>query len=151
MRYVLPPVPKDKETRAKNQARNEEHKHLKDEKKAKKVKKAKKAEALAKRRCEAEKAGLLELESSEASVSETEDRVNSHWLNELMDEKEEDPLVGGGRRPSAGGHRFLGAQRVPPILSLARAETKPPRRVRHPRFPKERRSHRVESLKRPWA
>jgi hypothetical protein len=72
IQYILPPVPEDKELRDKNQAKNEEQKRLKDEKKAKKAKKAKKVEASAKRHREAEKAGLPEPESSEASISEIE-------------------------------------------------------------------------------
>lgn len=59
----LPPVPEDRETRAKNQARNEEEKQLKDEAKAKTAKKAKAVEDLAKHCREARKAGLPEPES----------------------------------------------------------------------------------------
>jgi len=122
------------------------------------VKKARKAEASAKRHREAEKAGLPEPESSEASVSEIEGRVDSHWLNELLEEEEDEeaPSSGGGQRP-LGGQRpqgclgFLGAQREPPTSLLTRAGTKPLRGVRFPQVPKEGRSHWVESQKRPWA
>jgi hypothetical protein len=95
------------------------------------VKKAKKAEDLAKRRREAKKAGLPEPESSEASVLEIEGRKEPHWLNEIMEEEEEEELpIGGGRRHLAGSHKFLGVQRAPAILSLRRVGTKSPRWVR---------------------
>jgi len=111
IRYTLPPVPEDKETRSKNWARNEEQKRLKDEKKANKAKKAKKVEALAKCCREAEKAGLPEPESSETSVLEIEGGGDSHWLNELLEEEEEEVSqsvgVGGPWRGAldSWGHR----------------------------------------------
>ena len=116
------------------------------------AKKAKKAEALAKHRRKAEKAGLPKPESSEAIVSEIEGRKDSYWLKELMDdEEEEDPSAGGGLRPLTGGQRFLGAQRAHLILLLTRARTKPLRRVRHLRVPKEGSSRQAERPKHPWA
>jgi len=48
-------------------------------------------------RREAEKAGLPALESPETLVSEIEGGGDTHWLNELVDEEEDDviPPVGG--------------------------------------------------------
>jgi len=97
----LPPVPEDRETRAKNQARNEEEKQLKDEAKAKTAKKAKAVEDLAKHCREARKAGLPELEIPEASISEGGDLEDSHWLNELLEE-EESPARGWSEAPGGG-------------------------------------------------
>jgi len=68
----LPPVPEDKELQAKNQARNEEQKKVKDDKKAKSARKAQRREISAKNHCEAEKAGLPPPDSPETSVSEIE-------------------------------------------------------------------------------
>jgi hypothetical protein len=75
------------------------------EKKKKKAKKAKKPEASAKHRREAEKAGLPEPESSKTSVSEIEGGEDSHWLNELLEEKDDEEEALGGQRP-LGGRRF---------------------------------------------
>jgi hypothetical protein len=92
IRYALPPVPEDKELWAKNRARNEEQKQTKEEKKAKKARKARCREASAKRRHEAKKAGLPELESSETSVSKIEGGEDPHWLNKLADEEEDEEI-----------------------------------------------------------
>jgi len=51
----LPPVPEDKEVRAKNRARNEEQKKAKEDKKAKAARKAQQREISAKNHREAEK------------------------------------------------------------------------------------------------
>ena len=67
-----PPVPEDKEIRAKNQAWNEEQKKAKEEKKAKAARKAQRREISAKNRREAEKAGVPPLDSPKTSVSEIE-------------------------------------------------------------------------------
>ena len=94
----LPPVPEDKELRAKNRARNEELKKAKEDKKAKSARKAQRREISAKNQREAEKAGLPPPDSPETSVSEVEGGGdNAHGLDEL--EAEEDdviPPVGGG-------------------------------------------------------
>ena len=110
VRYALPPVPEDKEIRAQNRARNEEqHRQKKEKKKKKKAKKAKKAEASAKRCREAKKAGLPEPKSSETSVLEVEGGEDLHWLNELLDEEEEDEEV----PPANGGTEALGGSETP--------------------------------------
>ena len=80
-RTLCPPVPEDKELRAKNQARNEERKWAKEEKKAKGVRKAKRRETSEKNRCVAEKAGLPVPKSPETSVLEIEGGEEPHWLN----------------------------------------------------------------------
>jgi len=54
----LPPVPEDKEIRAKNRARNEEQKKVKEGKKAKAARRAERREVASKNRREAEKAGV---------------------------------------------------------------------------------------------
>jgi len=54
----LPPIPEDKEIRAKNRARNEEQKKVKEDKKAKAARKAQRREISAKNHREAEKAGV---------------------------------------------------------------------------------------------
>jgi len=68
----LPPVPEDKELRAKNRAQNEEQKKDKEAKKAKSARKEQRRETADKNRREAEKAGLPTPESPETSVSEIE-------------------------------------------------------------------------------
>jgi len=68
----LPPVPEDKELRAKNRARNEEQNKDKEAQKAKSARKAQRRELSAKNRREAEKAGLPPPDSPETSVSEIE-------------------------------------------------------------------------------
>ena len=113
IKYVLPPVLEDKEIWAQNQAKNEEQKCLKDEKKAKK------AEALAKRRHEAEKAGLPEPESSKASVLEIERGEDSHWLNELPEEEEEEvPPTSGRTGAPNGGSQISGGTEGAPYINV---------------------------------
>jgi len=68
----VPPVPEDKELRAKNWARNEEQKKAKEAKKAKSARKAQRRKTADKSRREAEKVGLPVPESPETSVSEIE-------------------------------------------------------------------------------
>ena len=58
VRDSLPPVPEDKEIRAKNRARNEEQKKVKEDKKAKAARKAQRREISAKNHREAEKAAV---------------------------------------------------------------------------------------------
>ena len=126
----LPPVPEDKELRAKNGSRNEEQKNKKEEQKVKSMRKTQHHETSTKNRREAEKAGLPPPDSPETSVSEVEGGGDTHWLNELADEEEEDdviPLSAGGprsrrgRRPEGGrrpprGLRHWGARESPPTL-----------------------------------
>ena len=119
VRYALPLVPEDKEIHAQNRARNEEqHRQQKEKKKKKKKKKkankAKKAEASAKGCREAEKAGLHEHKSSETLVSEVEGEEDSHWLNKLLDEEEDEevPAAGGGTEASGGSETPKGS-RIP--------------------------------------
>ena len=99
VRYALPPVLEDKEIQAQNRAKTEEQQRLKKEEKKKKAKKAKKAEASAKRCREAEKAGLPKPESSETLVSEVEGGEDSRWLNELLDEEEDEEVPRGSQIP----------------------------------------------------
>jgi len=97
IRDSLPPVPEDKEIRAKNRAPNEEQKKVKEDKKAKAARKAQRREISAKNHCEAEKAGGPPPDSPETSVSEIEGgRDNAHWLDKLV--AEEDDVI-----PPAGG------------------------------------------------
>jgi len=65
VRDSLPPVPEDKEIRAKNRARNEEQKKAKEEKKAKAARRAQRREISAKNRREAEKVGVPPPDSPE--------------------------------------------------------------------------------------
>jgi len=66
----LPPVPEDKELRAKNRARNEEQKKAKEDKKAKSARKAQRREISAKNHREAEKAGLPPPDSPDFSLGD---------------------------------------------------------------------------------
>jgi len=93
----LPPVPEDKEIRAKNRARNEEQKKAKEDKKAKSARRAQRREISAKNRREAEKAGVALPPSPETSVSEIEGGGgNADWLDELAEEDDVIPPAGGG-------------------------------------------------------
>ena len=93
----LPPVPEDKEVRAKNRARNEEQKKIKEDKKAKAVRKVQRREISAKNHREAEKAGVPPPDYPETLVSEIEGGGdNAHWLDELAEEDDAIPPVGGG-------------------------------------------------------
>ena len=93
----LPPVPEDKEIRAKNRARNEEQKKAKEDKKAKAARKAQRREISAKNHREAEKAGVAPPPSPETSVSEIEgEGGNADWLDELAEEDDAIPPAGGG-------------------------------------------------------
>ena len=98
VRDSLPPVPEDKEIRAKNRARNEEQKKAKEDKKAKAARKAQHREISAKNHREAEKAGVPPPDSPETLVSEIEGGGdNPHWLDELVEEEDDMiPPVGGG-------------------------------------------------------
>jgi len=97
VRDSLPPVPEDKEIRAKNRARNEEQKKAKEDKKAKAAQKAQRREISAKNHREAEKAGVAPPPSPETSVSEIEGGGdNVDWLDELAEEDDIIPPAGGG-------------------------------------------------------
>ena len=98
VRDSLPPVPEDKEIRAKNRAWNEEQKKAKEGQKAKAVRKAQCREISAKNHHEAEKAGVPPPASPETPVSEIEGGGdNAHWLDELVAEEDDViPPVGGG-------------------------------------------------------
>jgi len=87
------------------------------------VRKARRAKASAERCHEAEKAGLPEPESSETLVSEIEGGEDLHWLNELVDEEDEDeeiPLLAGDRGPRGSEvpevSQVLGGARVAPYI-----------------------------------
>jgi len=97
VRDSLPPVPEDKEIRAKNRAQNEEQKKAKEDKKAKAARRAERREISSKNRREAEKAGVAPPPSPETSVSEIEGGGdNADWLDELAEEDDVIPLAGGG-------------------------------------------------------
>jgi len=97
VRDSLPPVPEDKEIRAKNRAWNEEQKKAKEDKKAKAVRRAERWEISSKNRREAEMAGVALPPSPETSVSEIEGGGdNADWLDELVEEDDVIPPVGGG-------------------------------------------------------
>jgi len=97
VRDSLPPVPEDKEIRAKNRARNEEQKKAKEDKKAKVARKAQRREISAKNHREAEKAGVAPPPSPETSVSEIEGGGdNADWLDELAEEDDIIPPAGRG-------------------------------------------------------
>jgi len=97
VRDSLPPVPEDKEIRAKNRARNEEQKKAKEDKKAKAARRAERREISSKNRREAEKAGVAPPPSPETSVSEIEGGGdNADWLDELAEEDDVIPSAGGG-------------------------------------------------------
>jgi hypothetical protein len=109
VKYSLPQVLDDYETRAKNRAKNEEEKCQMDKKKAKKAKKAK-------HRHEARKAGLPEPESFEASISKGKGgEDSSHWLNELLEEVEE-LLADGGLEALGGGPQVPGGAEGTPFI-----------------------------------
>jgi len=113
VRDSLPPVPEDKEIRAKNRVWNEEQKKAKEDKKAKAARKAQRREISAKNHREAAKAGVAPPPSPETSVSEIEgggDNVN--WLDELAEEDDIIPLLAGGLR-SQRGRRPEGGRRPP--------------------------------------
>ena len=115
----LPPVPEDKELRAKNRARNEEQKKAKEAQKAKAARKPQHHEISAKNHREAEKAGVPPPDSPETSVSEIKGGGdNTHWLDELEAEEDDvNPLVGGGIEIPEG--------------SKARGGWRPPRGPKH--------------------
>ena len=117
VRDSLPPVPEDKEIRAKNQARNEEQKKAKEDKKAKAAWKAQRREISAKNHREAEKAGVAPPPSPETSVSEIKGRGgNADWLDELMEEDDIVPPAGGeieipeGSKARGGSEALEGTQ-----------------------------------------
>ena len=117
VRDSLPPVPVDKEVRAKNRARNEEQKKIKEDKKAKATRKAQRREISAKNHREAEKAGVPLPDSSETSVSEIEGGGdNVHWLDKLVAEEDDViPLSAGDRDPGGvEGPRWVGGLRGVP-------------------------------------
>ena len=147
VRDSLPPVPEDKETRAKNRARNKEQKKAKEDKKAKAARKAQRREISAKNRREAKKAGVAPPPSPETSVSKIEGGGdNADWLDELAEEDDVIPPAGrgieilegskaGGRSEAPRGPRRLGAGRPSPT-SLWMTKTAPPGRVQSPWVPR---------------
>jgi hypothetical protein len=107
----LPPVPEDKEIRAKNRARNEEQKKAKEDKKAKAARKAQRREISAKNHREAEKAGVALPPSLETSVSEIEGGgCNADWLDELMEEDDIVPPASGGTEIPEGSKARVGSE-----------------------------------------
>ena len=101
-----PPVPEDKEIRAKNRARNEEQKKAKEDKKAKATRKAQRREISAKNHREAKKAGVAPPPSPETSVSEIEGGGGDvDWLDELMEEDDAVPPAGGIEAPEGSKAR----------------------------------------------
>jgi len=107
----LPPVPEDKEIRAKNRARNEEQKKAKEDKKAKATRKAQRREISAKNHREAEKAGVAPPPSPETSVSEIEGGGNStNWLDELAEEDDVIPPAEGGIEAPEGSKARGGSE-----------------------------------------
>jgi len=123
------PRPEDKETQAKNRARNEEQKKAKEDKKAKAAWKAQRREISAKNHREAEKAGVAPPPSPETSVSEIEGGGDdADWLDELAEEDDVIPPAGGGIEipegsKARGGSEALegsqapgGGQTVPHII-----------------------------------
>jgi len=150
----LPPVPEDKEIRAKNRARNKEQKKAKEDKKAKSAWRAQRREISAKNRREAEKAGVAPLPSPKTSVSEIEGGGgNADWLDELAEEDDVIPPAGGGieipEGPKAqegseapkGSQEPGGAGRPSPTLLLS-MKTAPPGRVQSPWVPRRGRRRR---------
>jgi hypothetical protein len=111
VRDSLPPVPEDKEIRAKNQARNEEQKKAKEDKKAKAARKAQRREISAKNHREAEKAGVAPPPSPETSVSEIDGGGgNADWLDELMEEDDIVPPASGGTEIPEGSKARVGSE-----------------------------------------
>jgi len=111
VRDSLPPVPEDKEIRAKNRARNEEQKKAKEDKKAKVARKAQRREISAKNHREAEKAGVAPPPSPETSVSEIEGGGdNVDWLDELAKEDDIIPPAGGGIETPEGSKARGGSE-----------------------------------------
>jgi len=140
----LPQVPEDKELRAKNRARNEEQKKAKEAKKAKSARKTKRHETTDKNCREAEKVGLHALECPETSVSEIEGGGDTHWLNELADEEDEDeviPPVGGGIEVTEGsrarGVSSTGGERIAPYIIVDDEEDGAPQEGSVPSGPQE--------------
>ena len=146
----LPLVPEDKELRAKNRAQNEEQKKAKEAKKAKSARKAQHCETADKNRREVEKAGLPAPESPETSVSDVEGGGDTHGLNKLANEEDEDeviPPVGegikapegsktrGGRRPLRG-LKHWGVRESPPISLWTMKRVAPHEKALFPRVPK---------------
>ena len=112
VRDSLPPVPEDKEIRAKNRARNEEQKKAKEDQKAKAARKAQRREISAKNHREAEKAGVAPPPSPETSVSEIEGGGGDvDWLDELMEEDDAVPPAGGIEAPE--GSKARGGSEAP--------------------------------------
>ena len=106
-----PLVPEDKEILAKNRARNEEQKKLKEDKKAKAARKAERREIASKNRREAEKAGVAPPPSPKTSVSEIEGGGdNADWLDELAEEDDVIPPTGGGIEAPEGSKAQGGSQ-----------------------------------------
>jgi len=111
VRDSLPPIPEDKEIRAKNRARNEEQKKAKEDKKAKAAQKAQRREISAKNHREAEKAGVAPPPSPETSVSEIEGGGdNADWLDELAEEDDVIPPAGGGMEAPEGSKARAGPE-----------------------------------------
>ena len=147
----LPLVSEDKELRAKDRARNEEEKKAKEAKKTKIARKAQRRETANKNRREAEKAGLPMPESPETSVSEIEGEGDTHWLNELADEEEEDEVIppvgegiiipegsrarGGSEAPE--GSQEPGGERITPYIIVDDEEDGAPQEGSVPPGPQE--------------
>jgi len=114
VRDSLPPVPEDKETRAKA------------DKKAKAARKAERREISAKNRREAEKAGVAPPPSPETSVSEIEGRGdNADWLDELAKEDDVIPPAGGGIEVPEGSKARGGSEAPEGTQALGAGQTVP--------------------------
>ena len=158
----LPPVPEDKEIRAKNLARNEEQKKAKEDKKAKAARKAQRREISAKNHREAEKAGVALPPSPETSVSEIEGGGdNTHWLNELEEEEDDviPPVSGGieipeGSKARGGseapeGSQAPGGEQTAPHIIVDDEEDGTPREGSVPLGPRREKGRRGVDPKRP--
>jgi len=126
VRDSLPPIPEDKEIRAKNRARNEEQKKAKEDKKAKAARKAQRWEISAKNHREAEKAAVTPPDSPETSASEIEGGgSNVDWLNELAEEDDVIPPVGGGIEIPEGSKARGGSEAPEGPQALGGGQTVP--------------------------
>jgi len=114
VRDSLPPVPVDKEIRAKNRAWNEEQKKAKEDKKAKAVRKAQWREISAKNHREAKKAGVPPPASPETSVLEIEGGGDdAHWLDEVVAEEDDVIPPDGGGIEIPEGSKARGGSEAP--------------------------------------
>jgi len=111
VRDSLPPIPEDKEIRAKNRAWNEEQKKAKEDKKAKAARRAERREISSKNRRKAEKAGVAPPPSPETSVSVIEGGGdNADWLDELAEEDDVIHPAGGGIEAPEGSKARGGSE-----------------------------------------